>query len=108
MIKIICKCGKQIKVDHKFVGKKGKCPRCKETVIIPGDNENASIQNPEKTTTEVNSGTVLAFCLVGVLSLCFVSFLSLLVGIRKAGIFFSVGVLNSSSFLCSLDKFGIT
>lgn len=39
MIKFTCKCGKQIKVDDKFAGKKGKCPRCKEAVIVPVEND---------------------------------------------------------------------
>ena len=37
MIKFACsKCGKHIRVDEKYAGKKGKCPGCGEAVVVPG------------------------------------------------------------------------
>lgn len=35
MIRFSCKCGKQVSVDEKYAGKRGKCPLCGEIVIIP-------------------------------------------------------------------------
>ncbi len=35
MIEFKCKCGKKFSVDDKYAGKKGKCPKCKEVVIVP-------------------------------------------------------------------------
>lgn len=57
MIRFTCKCGKHIKVEDKYAGKKGKCPQCKEAVRIPqSDNTglvDASIDNlSEKPTTQ--------------------------------------------------------
>ncbi len=31
------KCGRHISVDDKYAGKRGKCPNCKEVVVIPGE-----------------------------------------------------------------------
>ncbi len=37
MIKFACSnCGQSIRVDDKYAGKKGKCPKCKTSVVVPG------------------------------------------------------------------------
>lgn len=43
MINFNCKCGQKISVPQKYAGRKGKCPRCKNIVIIP------SLNHPEQT-----------------------------------------------------------
>ncbi|TFG45792.1 MAG: rhomboid family intramembrane serine protease [Candidatus Brocadiia bacterium] len=35
LIRFVCSCGKNIKVPKKFAGKKGKCPRCQNKILIP-------------------------------------------------------------------------
>ncbi len=35
LIRLVCKCGKRVKVSIKFAGKTGTCPKCGETVKIP-------------------------------------------------------------------------
>jgi len=40
VIKFACsKCGKHISVDDKYAGKRGKCPDCGETVVVPGKSK---------------------------------------------------------------------
>lgn len=37
MIKFACsKCGQSIRVDDKYAGKKGRCPKCGTAVVVPG------------------------------------------------------------------------
>ena len=36
LIRFHCKCGKAIKVDIKHAGRMGKCPGCRERVLVPG------------------------------------------------------------------------
>lgn len=37
MIKFACSnCGQSIRVDDKYAGKKGRCPKCKTPVVVPG------------------------------------------------------------------------
>jgi uncharacterized RDD family membrane protein YckC len=52
MIRFSCKCGKKIAVDEKHAGKRGKCPLCREIVIIP---QHDSTESPDKNTS--NSGS---------------------------------------------------
>jgi len=35
LIRLLCSCGKRVKVSPKFAGKQGKCPRCGKAVQIP-------------------------------------------------------------------------
>ena len=36
MIKFACSnCSKTIRVDDKYAGKKGKCPKCGQAVVVP-------------------------------------------------------------------------
>ena len=35
LIRLLCSCGKRVKVSHRFAGKEGKCPKCGNTVKIP-------------------------------------------------------------------------
>ena len=35
LIRLLCSCGKRVKVSPKFAGKQGKCPRCGRAVQIP-------------------------------------------------------------------------
>jgi membrane associated rhomboid family serine protease len=35
LVRFSCKCGKSIKAPARLAGKKGKCPRCGEAVVIP-------------------------------------------------------------------------
>jgi len=42
MIQFQCKnCGQKIKVQEKFAGKKGKCPKCKHLIVIPPAKQNS-------------------------------------------------------------------
>ena len=34
-IRFNCVCGKKIKVPNSYAGKKGRCPKCREVLIIP-------------------------------------------------------------------------
>jgi len=39
MIRFICKCGKKIRVDDKYAGRSGKCPRCGAEIKVPAPKE---------------------------------------------------------------------
>ena len=50
-ISVSCPCGKKLKAQAKFAGKKVKCPACKTTVAVPepvDDNEPKEDQNRAK------------------------------------------------------------
>jgi len=51
MIKISCKnCGQKFRVQDKYPGKKVKCPKCKNIIVVP------EIQPTSSTTNQTNSG----------------------------------------------------
>ena len=44
MIRFVCSnCGQPIKVDDKYAGKKGKCPRCKRPATVPASEPTATL-----------------------------------------------------------------
>ncbi len=47
MIEFICKnCGQKFKVSDQQAGKKGKCPKCKQTIIIPPVEQGSTYKSP--------------------------------------------------------------
>ena len=38
-------CGKKIKINEKYIGKKGECPGCKGVITIPGNKINDAFLN---------------------------------------------------------------
>lgn len=49
MIKFSCpKCGKRFKVPDEHAGKKGKCPECKDSILIPGIKSKEQDTSPSK------------------------------------------------------------
>ena len=54
MIKFRCKCGQKISVPEEYAGTKGKCPKCKENVIVPLINKNSSSHTSEISSSKID------------------------------------------------------
>jgi hypothetical protein len=54
VIKFKCKnCGQRISVSEKYAGKKGKCPKCKNIVIVPEINDDISLKLQDNKTDKL-------------------------------------------------------
>ena len=53
MISFKCDCGKRYEVSDKYAGKRGRCPQCKEVVVIPLGNQ--TTQNPNKAVSKLEA-----------------------------------------------------
>src|SRR5436309_3067341 len=53
-IRLTCTCGKTLKVDDKYRGKKIKCPACGERLIVEeGDDTGVQAEEPKKRPVKV-------------------------------------------------------
>ncbi len=63
MIFVECKnCGKHLKAEDKYIGKKTNCPKCKAQITIQIASDNSQLSKSEKNDKIVTSKTVIFIC----------------------------------------------
>lgn len=62
MITVTCACGAQLRVKDDLVGKKGRCPRCSQIIVIQEDIELAESEIPHTAISAASGGKETRAC----------------------------------------------